>query len=378
MNVLLQSRRKWSYIRDRDAVAPVIATMLLIVIMLMIVAVVISWGVPLIQENQDETTIRTNRRNMNTLEGNLKQCIQRGPGFQLENSYNFQDSEFYMNKDAETWLIYYSCFPSINITYLGLDDYNDFFDIRTEGPVTYPEFDIKKCWARVDFIDPKPLLGDSVREVPYASGFLLSKNDNGTGNYITSSELKGTVRISVLFNETVISEAWLFSLDMIEQKVKTNSETYLMGLGNGALLESSPSTTKVVTEPVFSQNTIFGSLGISMIDYRNEELDYFSEGRYTIGFEVENRETFNIKKVFNLHIQIDGEWVETWYNYLDRDFQKFDGSQSDYTGYRLNDEDSRIDYLYPANTAIGRDDLYPNNIDLQISRYVVRSWFEEG
>ena len=352
--------------------------MLLIVIMLMIVAVVISWGLPLIQDNQDETTIRTNERNMNTLEGNLKQCINRGPGFQIENTYNFQDTEFYMKKDTETWLIYYSCFPSINITYLGLDDYNDFFDIRTEGPVSYPEFDIIKCWARVELIDPKPLLDDPVRDVSYASGFLLSGNDNSNGNYKQNLDIKGSVRISILFNETVISEAWLFSLDMIEQKVTTNSETFLLGLGNGALLESDPTTTKVVTEPVFTENNIFGSLGISMIDYRNEGLDYFTEGTYTIGFEVETQETVNIKDVYNLHIQIDGAWVDTWYHYMDRDFQKFDGSISEYSGYRLSEEDGRIDYLFPPNTALEKNNLYPNNIDLQLSRYVVRSWFEKG
>jgi len=378
VNILLHIKRRGRYIRDREAVAPVVATMLLIVIMLMIVAVVISWGLPLIQDNQDETTIRTYKRNMNTLEANLKNCIQRGPGFQLENTYNFQDSEFYMKKDSETWLIYYSCFPSINISYLGLDDYNDFFDIKTEGPVGYPEFELKKCWARIEFIDPKPVLGDPVRDVSYASGFLLSGNDNGSGNYKQSVEIKGSVRISILFNETVISEAWLFSLDMIEQKVTTNSETYLMGLGNGALLESNPTTTKLVTEPVFTENGIFGSLGISMIDYRNEGIDYFSEGRYTIGFEVETQETVNIRDVYNLHIQIDGAWVETWYHYMDSDYQKFEGSPSDYKGYRLNEDGSRVDYVYPANTALGRDGLYPNNIDLQISRYVVRSWFEEG
>ena len=378
MNVLPHIRRKWKYIRDQEAVAPVVATMLLIVIMLMIVAVVISWGLPLIQENQDETNIQTNRRNMNTLESNLKQCILRGPGFQLENTYNFQNSEFYMKKDSETWLIYYSCFPSINITYLGLDDYNDFFDIRTEGPVSYPEFDIKKCWARIEFIDPKPLLDDPVRDVPYASGFLLSENDNGIGNYIHSVEIRGSVRISVLFNETVISEAWMFSLNMIEQKVTTSSETHLMGLGNGALLESDPITTKVVTEPVFTENTIFGSLGISMIDYRNDGLDYFSDGRYTIGFEVESQETVNIRNVYNLHIQIESAWAETWYHYMDRDYQKFKGGLSEYTGYRFSEETGCIDYLFPANTALERDNLYPNNIDLQISRYVVRSWFEEG
>lgn len=378
MDTLVLKGRKWKYLGDREAVAPVVATMLLIVIMLMIVAVVISWGVPLIQENQDETTIRTYRRNMNTLEGNLKHCIQKGPGFQLENTYNFQDSEFYMKKDSETWLIYYSCFPTINISYLGLDDHNDFFDIKTEGPVGYPEFDLKKCWARIEFIDPKPLHGDSVRDVPYASGFLLSNNDNSTGNYKRTVEIRGTVRISVLFNETVISEAWMFSLDMIEQKVTTNSETYLMGLGNGGLLESDSTSTRIVTEPVFTENNIFGSLGISMIDYRNEDLDYFSEGIYTIGFEVETQETFNIKNVYNLHLKIDSSWTETWYHYLDRDYQKFDGSLSEYTGYRFSEEDNRIDYLYPANSALGRNNLNPNNIDLQLSRYIVRSWFEEG
>ena len=369
MNTLKTRRKiKRKFRSERKAVAPVVATMLLVVIMLIIVGIVMRWGIPLIQDNQDETIIRTNQRNMKTLEGNLKTCILHGPGYQLESRFSFVDTEFSVRKDSETWVVYYSYFPSINISYLGLNDDNyNSFNIETAGNVGYPDFDLLNCVAQIDFFDSKP---DGVN-----STFIL----NYQGRFQSDVEIRGFLKISIIFNRSVIvSEAWMFPLDVIEQKVHTNNRQYDLGISNGAMLSSYPTEKKVITEPVFTENSVFGSLSLSMIDLDVDGTTQFTSGRYRIGFEVQAVETVSLDDVFNVHIIIDGESAGPWYDYFEKYYDDYKGAHSAYKGFYVPWEKDSISYMYPASTAIEEDNIYPNNLDLRISHYTVRTWLEES
>ena len=343
-----------------------IATMLLVIITITIVAVVIMWGLPLIRDNQDKTTISTYQRNMNTLEGNLKHCLLQGPGYQLENSFSFVDTEFYMEKDSEIWIISYSYFPSINITYTGLDDDDESFDIDTLGYAGYPDFDLEECDAKVEFIDPKPVVEDPIILLDYMSG------------YKSPVEMKGFLRVSVIFNETVISEAWKFSMDVLEQTVHTNSKAYDFAMSNGALLSSYPTSDAVITDPLMVENREYGSLSLSMVDMKRDGLNRFTSGRYSIGFEVLSTETISLKDVYNVRIEITGDWAEAWMEYFNGDYQEYNGPHLQYTGFYIPRDQDDIRYLYPTQAGSYNDNAHPNNIDLKITRYVVLTRLEKA
>lgn len=355
-----------SFKRNRAGTAPVIATMLLVVITLTIVGIVITWGLPLIRDNQDKTTIRTYQRNMNTLEGNLKHCLLQGPGFQLENSFSFVDTEFSMKKDSEIWIVSYSYFPSVNITYTGLDDPDKSFDIDTLGFTGLAGFEMKECKARVEFIDPKPVVEDPIIVLDYMSG------------YRSPVEMKGFLKVSIIMNETVISEAWKFSMDLLEQTVHTNSKAYDFAISNGALMSSYPTGNEVVTDPLIVENREYGSLSLSMIDMKREGLNRFTSGRYSIGFEVLSTDIISLEDVYNVRIEIKGDWAEAWAGYFNKDYREYNGPHLQYTGFYIPRDRDDIRYLYPKESGFQNDNAYPNNIDLRITRYVVQTRLEKA
>jgi len=358
-------------VRRKDGVAPVISTMLLVVIMLSIVALTLYWGLPLIRENQDATAEKTNMRNMDTIEGNLRKSILEGPGFQLENTFSFSSTEFQIIKDTEYWIISYSLFPSINITYSGLDNMDNYFAIGTDGESGYPGFDLddpecqKELEARVEYIHPKPLVEEPVQYLPYQTGF------------ISPIELKGFLRISISFEDTVISEAWMFTLDVIELKVHTSSTSSVFAISNGALLVDYPAEKEVRTGPFIKENHETGSLYIGMVDLRGEGITSFTSGRYTIGFEVDMEHASTIQDVHNARIEVSGKWSEAWYGHFGRGYDEYRGSLADYTGFAVHGNGDSITYHTPVNSASDSNRIHADNIELKIGWSSVSCWVEK-
>lgn len=364
----LESARYRRLRKNREAVAPVISTMMLVVIMLTIVSMSLYWGLPLIRDNQDTTTIRTNTKKMNMMESNLRQCIMEGEGYQLENEYAFAGADLSFCRDSETWIISYSLFPSIEIIYTGLDDMDNFFAIDTEGSVGYPGFDLDDpestvfLRARIQFIDPKPVLEEPIQYLSYGTGFT------------SRIELKGFVRITLLMSDIPISEAWIFSIDTLEMTIHTNSREYDLALGNGGLLSDHPDQAEVRTKPFIKENPGYGSLYIGMVDIKGEGMSAISEGRHTIGFEVKKEHAYSIPHAYNMRLSVSGKWSEAWNRHFNTDYNEYRGSLANYGGFIPLAEGNGVSYRIPANSVQETNRVDAGDIELKIGWCSVRCW----
>lgn len=341
------------FTKNQRGVTPVISTMLLVVIMLVIVSVVMAYGLPMIQDRQSQNTMNIYLRNMQTLELDLEKSIYNGIGYQSSNQLRLQHSELTVNNDAEKWVLYYSFYPTINITYTGLADGDSFFDIATSGRVSFPDFRKEECIARIEVIEPSPKVPGEVMNLQYVMGF----------NY--DVELEDIVKISILFHQKTISEVWIFTQGIVESKVSADGNTYKMALANGGLLSTHPQGKYVKSEPFFREDHLEGTLALSLVHIQARLFSQISTGEHEIGFQVMSEKTLSTRSIYNLHIEIVSDWASAWTEYLSQNFEEHKGGLSDFSGFYPTGQVGELRYLSPVSSKT--DSPHPNQMALKLT-----------
>ncbi len=341
---------------NKSAVSPVITTMLLVVIMLVIVTTVIAYGIPIIRDRQDKNTMNIHMRTIREINADMEKCIYNGKGYQTSNKIILNDAKLTVNDNTGFWLIHYSLYPTINITYSGLNDGDSFFDITTRGVVSYQDFNIADCLAKMEYLDSADLEDPETHYAFYSTGFTMDM------------DLNRAARLSIVFNDTVVSEAYLFSLASLENQVNTNKNSYRFALVNGALVSNYPNNDNIISSPFISIDIEKGTLSISVIDFTASNYNSIASGEFDVGFRILSSTYFNSQNIFNLHINISGSWSDAFINHLTNDYEEFRGPEDSFVGF-ISGGDQEIKLMNPIKPDGGIE--YPNEFDIKISHYLV-------
>jgi len=283
-------QRQPSLSNSKDAISPIIGTILILAIMVSITGTMLAWGIPQIQESESYAIYTSAQNNFLNFDADLDQVIIQGEGSSRSSTVSFSAGTFVLRENLDEIRYYYETTKWSSFEIIGVENEAESFAIM----------DNKKVIENFDIIISYPngtkWEGESNSSTHIVSGFPALV-------YGTSATYTSTA------NSTVVGGFFIYGVDSLSYKYSSVSGVYKMRLFNGGIVTREPGGTFYVSSKPIIRSIIsddsYESLVLYQTDYNiTSGTKSLTGGNYN--FEVRNQggkdssyEVYNVRMGFS-------------------------------------------------------------------------------
>lgn len=301
-----------------DAITPVISFLLVMGIAVSVTSAILIWGVPIMEELQSRNTWEDVEMQFNSVLDVIRDLANCEPGEQRIISVVANEGYISIDEDEyhRTIVIYsYDSNYDFTVSELELDDGDDLSFILNDpgGPVSK---------AEVHWLDEEnPTIPP--QEIPHG-------NPSSFPWTITAGNpIDGTIRIDLYDDDPtpeIVGKIWLFDSNDLGYTMPSSTGTYEMSIERSGIIYSGSENPEVKRVP----KVTVGEESIAIGVIQTTALSSFLAGNgFNVWINVISDGVYvgEIYDVFNLRLQFDEGYAETWLNYFnvtkyEGDFEK--------------------------------------------------------
>ncbi|MDD5502540.1 MAG: hypothetical protein PHH26_03630, partial [Candidatus Thermoplasmatota archaeon] len=226
--------------QDKNAVSPVIGTILVMAIAILGIMAILFWGIPSIEQMRAQSQFDSVLMQFNDMYDTIGELIHKTGGAQPV-SISASSGSIEIGSKGERWIVSYCVQSGYDMLYTGLGDQDDSFTIKNNGTS----------------ISNLQVAAKTIQGNTYATLYV-----RGAGNASISGALAGgsekivylkkttwasqpisgiTLYFSVSDGSTLVAEFYLFDVGYISYSMDSPSGQYKIMSSNGGTLASYPS-----------------------------------------------------------------------------------------------------------------------------------------
>lgn len=331
-------------IKNNHAVSTVVGSVLIVTIVVIAVAIILSWGLPYIESTKLESSKKTAFSELNIREEAVVNMVREGyENNVIVNRIQTRDSYISLNSSVQRMIVYYSTNNSYNFTVSGLEDEGSFVIhmLDYEGTKSLNNVTIEYLSDDPFMSEPSknPLYLDLTGEPsPGIDGleydgddFTVTPTDNCSDFFI-----KGTVFIELQSIDGLFGRILVFDIGNIEQCSESSVGNHYYFVENGCIISSDGNNDTLMREPLFYTKDNIVSFRV----IQNRAISNAAAGGsfvFTIKTKLLYTGVYDIlEEIYSLNISYYGDHSDVILDYIVRnhDFIRVDDNN---VAHSLND-----------------------------------------
>lgn len=329
--------------QDNHGVSTVIGSILIILIVIASIAIVLSWGMPYIENKKLDATKNTAFGHLNKMVEDTINIVREGyNNSAVINKVQVQNSYLSLNSSIDRFVICYSINDSYNFNVSNLDDDGEFIITMNDFYRTNNLAQIELYYMEDDPFVTAPSVNPKTLTI--GSGITQNGNDFNINPSIgTSFSIKGTVIMNLSSSTAIFGKIIIFDLGNIEYKIESSQGYYRYIIENGCIISSENNINNLMREPLFFSTDNITSFRIIQTRAANQVI-----GGGTRGYMVDVKTKLiysDVKEllqvIYNMTIDIYGDYSDVWFDYLENTHY-----------FIMQDENTISHFLYGTNQEV--------------------------
>lgn len=303
--------------RDKYGVSPVIGNVMIIMIVVISMGIILSWGIPYIESNKLDANKKTAFSQLNIMEEAVVNLVREGYYNSVLNKVQLQDASIMINHSMSRLVVTYSLLDNDEQEFTFF--VRDLEDIYGDLVVVMPNYREETICIDFDFIYQDPFT--SKPEILPVVPVILKEEYEGYPAFIVKFDgfLKGTVFIDLYNTDRSIhfGRILIFDLGNIVYEISSVEGDQQYIIENGGIISSFGGSNFFVREPLFYKESNITSLRV--MQTRSDSGGGGGSGSYVCNIKSEliyNNVTETLAPVYNLIFYFYGDYYDVWLNYL--------------------------------------------------------------
>lgn len=297
--------------RKNDAVTPVIGTILILMIVFSAIGAIYSWGLPYIEHMRMQSAQQSVYNQFSVWDESLTDLLYEGIGATRVNNIAIAQGSINIGSEGERLVTFYSLNPSYDFVLSDFDD-SDNKKFTITALVDEPEAIIK---VHIFWLD-KDKNGWK---------FFSVKNEGDFAIIETTYPLAGMIRMDFYNDTAVIGIGWLFDTGCLSYRAPSSFGTYGLTAENNGIVAITPTGNYLKKKPMIFNTT--EELFMRAILIRSGIYCSGGSGPGTYRFITRLNSSSILEDstvVYNLKVQIYGDYADLWLQYFnDHAFKNF-------------------------------------------------------
>jgi FlaG/FlaF family flagellin (archaellin) len=335
--------------RDKYGVSPVIGNVMIIMIVVISMGIILSWGVPYIESNKLDANKKTAFSQLNIMEEAVVNLVREGYYSSIVNRIQTQDSSIIVNYSMQRLVVVYSLNDSYSFSVKDIEnDTGGFHVTMFHYPVGKNLDDVY-----IDYITDDPLTPSSPE---FESVAPIANCPSGFDVRYTG-HIKGTIFINLSNTERqVFGRILVFDLGNIVYEITSSIGNHNYIVENGGIISSSGDSAFFMREPLFYKKSNVTSFRV--VQTRSDFGTAGGGSSYVFSIKTEliyNNIVESLTPIYDLSFQFYGDNYDVWVNYLNST-HNFDKINEHVVSHPLNDQG--VTLFLTAVESICKNDLY--------------------